>query len=516
MLLKHITRFELTISDLYPTICSTTIIIPVLDSNPNDILRCRWANLTGLLGANECQDVCAPDSLTLIDPVLYEDNCTLLVNGSISNTYYAVAIQIEDFFDLNSTLPMSSVPLQFLIYVYATPACPSRPEITGLPVNGSCIPVQVGQPFETQLVAVIGCINTTITDIALLAFSGLIKSDDVTQLSTNTYSVNISWTPSSSQLGSQVLCGIALASNNVQSPTYCFTFFVDLNYTSTCPVSTTTTTRGAGRCRRRKKKEEKCQKKYSLHVDESGVHRAVSGHWMKSYKVYSYSSNSTNTLKSDVDKHGMNSTKLTFSRISHSKLNNDNIVFGHANRRTESQSLKRVSVIRIKRLKSRISSIDNKSNNISTLDQQQVTRPKSKSVVSNARITRVKRSKSSLDTIKTSPLKLYETNVDLSSSLIKNIPDHQQSTGKPRSKSIFSEVNVSRVKRSKPSEDRITCTPTTSQLKMVEINAPKRLDGRSQQQSRMLRSQSIGGNVSVRVVKRSKLNKLDDNPKFSN
>ena len=39
-----------------------------------------------------------------------------------STTYYAVALQIEDYYDSTSTTPMSSVPIQFLFFGRSAPS----------------------------------------------------------------------------------------------------------------------------------------------------------------------------------------------------------------------------------------------------------------------------------------------------------------------------------------------------------------------------------------------------------
>ena len=53
-----------------------------------------------------------------------------------------------------------------------------------------------------------GMRSVTMDDIATLSFAGMIKSD-VTKLNSTIYYKNITWTPTSDQLGYQVMCAMA-------------------------------------------------------------------------------------------------------------------------------------------------------------------------------------------------------------------------------------------------------------------------------------------------------------------
>ncbi|CAF0912723.1 unnamed protein product [Didymodactylos carnosus] len=169
------------------------IPIPILDAD-NDYLKCRYSTKTPV---DECGDVCQPSSLpngTTIFP-----NCTLAITGVKSNDWYAVAIQVEDFWNSTTTTAFSSVPIQFLIHVYTSPSCTVRPPLIGAVLSNACIGIQVGQPFTMELVAENNCgTNTSITDIG--------------------------------------------TSNKVQSEQYCVTFFVGTSSVGLCPGETTTTT----------------------------------------------------------------------------------------------------------------------------------------------------------------------------------------------------------------------------------------------------------------------------------
>ena len=70
-----------------------------------------------------------------------------------------VAIQVEDYANLTDIIPLSSVPLQFVVNVvsliYASIPCVYLPPIfvSPTPLNGTCIPVLEGQTWNGTLLA---------------------------------------------------------------------------------------------------------------------------------------------------------------------------------------------------------------------------------------------------------------------------------------------------------------------------------------------------------------------------
>lgn len=101
------------------------------------------------------------------------------------------------------------MPVQFLVQVVAPPSCSIAPDVYELSER-SCIPVQVGQTFTSRLIAINSCgSGVTITDIATLSFSGMVQSSVIQQNST-TYYKTLSWTPTASQIGFQVMCAMAI------------------------------------------------------------------------------------------------------------------------------------------------------------------------------------------------------------------------------------------------------------------------------------------------------------------
>ncbi|UJR38536.1 hypothetical protein I4U23_031203 [Adineta vaga] len=219
----------------------TVIHVPVGDAD-GDNLRCRWSTKSG--SVDECGDVCPPGSLpsgTLIFP-----NCTIIITGTITDAWYAVTLMVEDFTSASSTTPLSSVPVQFLVHVVAPPTCSTPPEIIGIPEEQECIAVGLGQTYQSRIYAVNYCPSpVVIEDISTLSFAGMVKGNLV-KVNSSLYYKSLTWSPTSAQLGYQVMCTMAIDSKDSQSAQYCFKFFVSDKPICSCPGepcrSTTTTT----------------------------------------------------------------------------------------------------------------------------------------------------------------------------------------------------------------------------------------------------------------------------------
>ena len=98
--------------------CNHKIRIPVTDPD-NDIVRCRWA-----VGVDECGSVCG--GLPWADLDL--DSCSIMYSADQGVGYRVAAIMIEDFLP-GSIVPMSSVGLQLLVFVFSsTRPCSDTPE----------------------------------------------------------------------------------------------------------------------------------------------------------------------------------------------------------------------------------------------------------------------------------------------------------------------------------------------------------------------------------------------------
>ena len=124
-----------TLPVIYKTISVQHVhIIQMSDGNGGDTLRCRWSTSTGNWnGYDECDSVCAPTLTTGYQ--LFAENCTLVFTLATAN-YFAVALQIEDFYTPTAPTPMSSVPIQFLFLGRVAPTgCSTPPIITGVRPN---------------------------------------------------------------------------------------------------------------------------------------------------------------------------------------------------------------------------------------------------------------------------------------------------------------------------------------------------------------------------------------------
>ncbi|CAM4863463.1 unnamed protein product [Rotaria socialis] len=119
-------------------------------------------------------------------------------------------ICVEDFSNKISIIPMSSVPVQLLIYVIPRPTCFDAPLI--MPLTG-CLEVSVGMKKSFTLFFIDLC-NPNISDVADITVSrpmaGMLISNMI-YLPTNVSVVYITltWTPQASQIGSlRQLCRI--------------------------------------------------------------------------------------------------------------------------------------------------------------------------------------------------------------------------------------------------------------------------------------------------------------------
>ncbi|UJR24846.1 hypothetical protein I4U23_006215 [Adineta vaga] len=212
----------------------TAIIqIPAADWDVTNTLRCRWATSPGAAG-NECDDICN----NLIDANLSSTECTLtwyavrrpidITRSFLSSTYVA-AIMVEDFIDSTSTVPLSSVPLQMLIFTYIpTPgACYSTPLITGDRPNRACIGVPINVTYTERIVATVYCAGDYI--IEFITTSPLyMKKTAPARVSgtTNQWFITLTWTPIDDQKGPQVFCAAPIDQNELTGPQHCINYVV--------------------------------------------------------------------------------------------------------------------------------------------------------------------------------------------------------------------------------------------------------------------------------------------------
>jgi hypothetical protein len=119
-------------------------------------------------------------------------------------------LKVEDFINETSTTPMSSVPLQFLIYVMPEPTCSLSPII--MPLT-DCLELTVGVSTTFTLFVMNLC-DPNVAEIAdIIVSQGItgMQMDNITSSSTNASLVyaTFTWTPQVNQMGPQQLCTIA-------------------------------------------------------------------------------------------------------------------------------------------------------------------------------------------------------------------------------------------------------------------------------------------------------------------
>ncbi|CAF0902230.1 unnamed protein product, partial [Didymodactylos carnosus] len=116
---------------------------------------------------------------------------------------------VEDFISSTTTVALSSVPVQFFIYVCGNASCMNSPDIIGDPIEGACIGVQVNVTYITTLYAVNSCgSSVTITNIVTQSSVTGLVNRALTHVAINTtlWSQVVTWTPTSPQVGTQIFC----------------------------------------------------------------------------------------------------------------------------------------------------------------------------------------------------------------------------------------------------------------------------------------------------------------------
>ena len=193
--------------------CNHKIRIPVTDPD-NDIVRCRWA-----VGSTECGGICGGFPGAELDP----DSCSITYTANQGVGYLATAIIIEDFLP-GSTVPMSSVGLQFLVLVFSSvqPCCDTPVFIPPTLENNSCVEIPPGETSHTLLVAESGNADDTITEIQTVSPAGMEKGELFQKEISNVFYVNITWTPTTDQENvHHLFCYTAINSAGLSSSQVC-------------------------------------------------------------------------------------------------------------------------------------------------------------------------------------------------------------------------------------------------------------------------------------------------------
>ncbi|XP_060598652.1 neurogenic locus notch homolog protein 1-like, partial [Ruditapes philippinarum] len=164
--------------------------------------------------------------------------CTLTidaktVNGYTAGSYYLVALTIEDFpkssisldnVSVPTTQPLSSIPLQFLVFVEnVTTTCISSPVFTGIPSDGQEFIVPTASSW-LQRVYVQATSGSMPSAMRLSGPQGLtvsaLQPDDLGRPSV--MYADLSWTPTPPMNGINMVCFIAEDDAGRQSEQRCF------------------------------------------------------------------------------------------------------------------------------------------------------------------------------------------------------------------------------------------------------------------------------------------------------
>ncbi|CAC5379424.1 unnamed protein product [Mytilus coruscus] len=198
--------------------CSFSIHIQVKDDD-GDIFNCRWANNKT---ADECGGICNG----LSGSILNVETCILSYNATGSTGWYAVALQIEDFVSQSDIDPLSSVSLQFFIFVYSsTETCDNRPSInTSTDQNGALIFILSNTTYHKTIIASTHSINSKISEINTVSPIGMTKSALLKYgIVESQWYINVTWTPKETHIGSHQFCYAAFDTNRQVSDQICIT-----------------------------------------------------------------------------------------------------------------------------------------------------------------------------------------------------------------------------------------------------------------------------------------------------
>jgi hypothetical protein len=113
----------------------------------------------------------------------------------------------EDFYNESSNTSLSSIAIQFLIQIIATPTCLLKPTISSNLSTDTI--VTAGILFEFTVTIHSNCPGTTIIDYFRTPPLNMYKSNITFDAVNNASIVNETWTPSADQVGSQSYCAMA-------------------------------------------------------------------------------------------------------------------------------------------------------------------------------------------------------------------------------------------------------------------------------------------------------------------
>ncbi|CAF1422330.1 unnamed protein product [Adineta ricciae] len=206
-------------------------VVSISDFDASDLIRCRWANTSGNINsANECGSVCQG----VPNATLFGDNCTIVFTLSVPYQYAVVALQIEDYYNSASTIPISSTPLQFLFYGYPPPAgCNNPPQIIG---SRRCIGAPIGLNVTEFITAKVFCPEKNIIEFISNSPIGMEKVLLQIQPLVSIYQILSSWVRNADQYGAQgfsvnAIDNTGVQSNRIDGPSLSYEVNVDTNIT---------------------------------------------------------------------------------------------------------------------------------------------------------------------------------------------------------------------------------------------------------------------------------------------
>ncbi|XP_078682455.1 uncharacterized protein LOC144916927 [Branchiostoma floridae x Branchiostoma belcheri] len=135
----------------------------------------------------------------------------------------------QPVFTVSQGTPMSRIPLQFLVYVYAANTqCQEQPRLVGSsPQDNECIAIADGQTYTASVEAEALTSGAMIGEILTVSPPGLTKSQlQAVPNNPQRYHVNVTWTPTQSQRGQHIFCFHAEDTNGLTSEQRCVTLLV--------------------------------------------------------------------------------------------------------------------------------------------------------------------------------------------------------------------------------------------------------------------------------------------------
>lgn len=232
-----------------PASCtSNTIIeIPITDDD-RDSIRCRWAKADA--NFDECGSICHNPNKSAFS--LDELSCKLLFNPNAFNinnyadptyTVEPIALQIEDYaMTLDPTKPMSSVPLQFLIYIDPAGHCNlSISLVSPTWPNEACATVPLGETLLGTIAVKTESPNNeilSITTINPMNSPNCSNCNNPVRQGSATWIADWSWTPTSNDANRiNLYCYSATDENGLDTPEWCLSLIVGTDYPQVISVN---------------------------------------------------------------------------------------------------------------------------------------------------------------------------------------------------------------------------------------------------------------------------------------